>query len=1035
MPLPLPNLDNRTYEQLRAAALQQIETNLNTNWNDLGPGDPGVVLLEAFAYLTEQMLYRLNRVPEKLYIAFLRLLGVTLFPPTAAQVTLRFWQSEERDTPILVPRGTRVTMSGGSGDAAPVFVTAAEVEVQPTHRDKESAVPVTAYHCDLVEEPLGVGTGRAGLTFTVQQPPLVANVDLAVGVELLPTKQATVPPKNIRKDANGNKGFRLWAEVENFSGLEPNSQVYTVDRQAGTIQFAPAARLDRLTPSVTPLAAIPANGREIRIWYARGGGAIGNVRAGALDTVVAGPNGEALQGLTVTNPKRATGGMDAESVENALIRGPHSVYAHQRVVTARDYEYEVLKQQQRTIARAKAYAMGDLWQHAIPGTVQVTLVPCSDDKPVRVSRSLLRQWEAEHEQSGVVEAIRVLLEAKSPLGTRIAPRWARYKEVTVHANLVVTNDTDPEKVKERVLERLYRFISPLPSLQTEAQDQLGIDNLPAIAQAGWPFGQPLRVGAIYRLILAKEEKTVKFINDLTLTVAAAPDQNVTSVVADHFQPHTWYAASQSQVLRSTNDGDGWEPVLTLTATDGTPVYVTGPDGPWTPQSVTRDETVIRVCANPNQPGMVAAAAQHKNGANEAVVASPLYVSSDCGESWYKVLELWDKKKIHDMAWLPRPGAHPLLLATDNGLYAIAPLAPTGAPQRSVAIPITVEPGSTPLYAVTVVQDERGLLGVAVARQKRQGVYYAPVPERGGTAYQFKKLEVKPSEGGPAIAEDFRHLKVQRLDDEIYLWAGAMALGDQGKGCYRWQLDPQQNLFDEGDWINPPTPADKPDDAPADSIRRAAEKDAKPSEGLWTGGSCYALAFHEATVLAVTAWGGLLALTFDARSPNKIPPWRRISTETFPRYRAPLSQDRDLFLPLTAIDVKPVAKHGQPTIMVGGETGIYRVNIPDGNMAQITVDNVGQGDLTRLRDAVTLPPGWLVVSGEHDIQVSTYAEAQHYADAPPETEATKPDQPLDPLNEEQQAGTAESQPTAPSPAIDEPVVPSHPDEEGDEHETE
>ena len=34
--------------------------------------------------MTDQLLYRLNRVPDRNYIKFLDLIGVRLFPPTAA---------------------------------------------------------------------------------------------------------------------------------------------------------------------------------------------------------------------------------------------------------------------------------------------------------------------------------------------------------------------------------------------------------------------------------------------------------------------------------------------------------------------------------------------------------------------------------------------------------------------------------------------------------------------------------------------------------------------------------------------------------------------------------------------------------------------------------------------------------------------------------------------------------------------------------------------------------------------------------------
>ena len=89
MPLPSPNLDDRDFQQLVDAARQRIVQSC-PEWSDLSPSDPGVVLLETFAYLTDTLSYRMNRIPEKAYVEFLRLLGVQLSPPAAASTRLRF---------------------------------------------------------------------------------------------------------------------------------------------------------------------------------------------------------------------------------------------------------------------------------------------------------------------------------------------------------------------------------------------------------------------------------------------------------------------------------------------------------------------------------------------------------------------------------------------------------------------------------------------------------------------------------------------------------------------------------------------------------------------------------------------------------------------------------------------------------------------------------------------------------------------------------------------------------------------------------
>src|ERR1700736_6690696 len=102
MTLTPPNLDDRTFEQLVADVKRRIPA-LCPSWTDLGESDPGIVLLQLFAYLTETMIYRLNRLPEKVFIELLNLLGVTIAPPHSAVATLYFSVEKPTSNDIEIP--------------------------------------------------------------------------------------------------------------------------------------------------------------------------------------------------------------------------------------------------------------------------------------------------------------------------------------------------------------------------------------------------------------------------------------------------------------------------------------------------------------------------------------------------------------------------------------------------------------------------------------------------------------------------------------------------------------------------------------------------------------------------------------------------------------------------------------------------------------------------------------------------------------------------------------------------------------------
>jgi len=73
MPLELPNLDDLTYDDLVKEALSLIPS-YDPNWTNYNPSDPGITLIELFAYLSELLSYRLNRVTNANLQAFLNLI-------------------------------------------------------------------------------------------------------------------------------------------------------------------------------------------------------------------------------------------------------------------------------------------------------------------------------------------------------------------------------------------------------------------------------------------------------------------------------------------------------------------------------------------------------------------------------------------------------------------------------------------------------------------------------------------------------------------------------------------------------------------------------------------------------------------------------------------------------------------------------------------------------------------------------------------------------------------------------------------------
>ncbi|MFE9739932.1 putative baseplate assembly protein [Streptomyces sp. NPDC006477] len=141
MALPAPHLDDRRFQQFVDDAKRYIQQAC-PEWTDHNVSDPGVTLIEAVAHMADQLVYRLNRVPEKNHLAFLDLLGVTLFPPAAARAEITFRLSAPQPEPVVLPTGTEVSTGRTETEEAVVFATTADLTVVPctlTHLVRQEA--------------------------------------------------------------------------------------------------------------------------------------------------------------------------------------------------------------------------------------------------------------------------------------------------------------------------------------------------------------------------------------------------------------------------------------------------------------------------------------------------------------------------------------------------------------------------------------------------------------------------------------------------------------------------------------------------------------------------------------------------------------------------------------------------------------------------------------------------------------------------------------------------------------------------------
>ncbi|RMH08426.1 MAG: putative baseplate assembly protein [Nitrospirae bacterium] len=125
MSLPTPKLDDRQFQDIVDEAKKRIRLYC-PEWTDHNVSDPGVTMIELFAWMTEMILYRLNQVPKLHYIKLMEMLGITLQGPQPARTDVTFWLSGPQSSNIVVPAYTEVASQQTEKTERPIVFTTDE---------------------------------------------------------------------------------------------------------------------------------------------------------------------------------------------------------------------------------------------------------------------------------------------------------------------------------------------------------------------------------------------------------------------------------------------------------------------------------------------------------------------------------------------------------------------------------------------------------------------------------------------------------------------------------------------------------------------------------------------------------------------------------------------------------------------------------------------------------------------------------------------------------------------------------------------
>ncbi|HEY3079224.1 MAG TPA: putative baseplate assembly protein [Chloroflexota bacterium] len=354
--MPAIDYTNKDYASLRQAMLDLARYRL-PEWTDQSPADLGSLLVDLFAYMGDVILYYQDRIANELFLPtaterrsvlmLLRLIGYELQPPVAAaaDLTLTFKPVPNgQPSTLTIPTGAQFATKPTDGSTPQLFeylgpprsldLASAQVTARSDGKLVYGGLPLRQSE-SVPLEAIGSSTGEPNQRFPLSRAPVILDsldvqVDAGAGFVSWDRRDNLL----YHTDPEGRVTLSGAASTDYYLQFDENGGAWVVfgDGQYG------------MRP--------PVGTNNVRARYRVGGGAAGNVPAGAI--VEARTTIRLLDG--VTNPAAAAGGADRESVEHAARFGPLAFRSGARAVTLNDFVS--LAHQAGGVAKVRARSRG-----------------------------------------------------------------------------------------------------------------------------------------------------------------------------------------------------------------------------------------------------------------------------------------------------------------------------------------------------------------------------------------------------------------------------------------------------------------------------------------------------------------------------------------------------------------------------------------------------------------------------------------------------------------------------------------------------
>jgi predicted phage baseplate assembly protein len=264
----------------------------------------------------------------------------------------------------------------------------------------------------------------------------------------------SVEPQTLAIEVEEEEGMRPWRQVPDTAAAGRDDRVYSLDSEAGTIQFGDGVR-----------GMVPAAGRSIQAAQMRtGGGLTGNLPPGAIAAITMPAGGPRLK---VAQPLPTVGGADAESLADAEARIPATIQNGDRAVTAADYRELAIRTPGQRVGRVEVLSQfkPQHRQTDVPGVVSVMVLPYVDGIMPPAPRA----------DRPTLESVYSWLDERRPLATELYVIGCDYVAIGVAAAVEVVDSTQSDVVLAAVSDAIRLHLWSLPPGGPDG--------------TGWPLGR------------------------------------------------------------------------------------------------------------------------------------------------------------------------------------------------------------------------------------------------------------------------------------------------------------------------------------------------------------------------------------------------------------------------------------------------------------------------------------------------------------------------------------------------------------------